>query len=105
MIAPGTAGAPEPTEESVAPRRRARVLGYGGVVLQLLVGAFPYSASGLLAPPLGLAMLWTAWLVLLAVAIVLARRGRAWALAVPAVSIAFWFATLTVGERLLGWTG
>jgi hypothetical protein len=100
------AAVPDPAAGSEPPpRARGRVFGYGGVVLQLLVGVFPYSASGLLAPPLGLAVLWTVWLVLLAVAIVVARRGSAWALVVPAVSIAFWFAALTVGERLLGWTG
>jgi len=44
------------------------------------------------------------WLLLLVVAIRL-RRERPWfTLLVPAVSIAFWVAVLSLGELLFGWT-
>jgi hypothetical protein len=81
------------------------MFGYVGVALQLLVGVFPYSASGLLAPPLGLVVLWAVWLVLLVIAVLLARAGRAWALVVPAVAVAAWFAIMSFGDAVLGWTG
>jgi hypothetical protein len=69
----------------------------------LVVGVF-YLSSGLVAPLWAVVVL-VLWWVLLAVQLSrLALRGSWWTPAVPVVAFATWFAVLTVGERLLGWT-
>jgi hypothetical protein len=78
------------------------VPGWIGLVLHVAVGAFPYAASGLLAPAGGVALLAAVWLGLAVLAVRL-RRSR-WALAVPPAALALWPAVMLIGDQLLGWT-
>jgi hypothetical protein len=74
------------------------------VVVYALLGLFPYLASVLIAPPVGVAFLMAAWLGGLVAALWFARQRSLIALAIPPVAIAFWFAVVTLGEQFLGWT-
>jgi hypothetical protein len=69
----------------------------------LAVGVF-YASSGLVAPLWAVVVLAVWWLALAAVLSRLALRGSWWTPVVPIVAFATWFAVLTAGERLLGWT-
>ena len=48
--------------------------------------------------------LHAAWLAGLVLAVWLMQRRSLLALAMPPAALAFWFATLTLGERLFDWT-
>jgi hypothetical protein len=93
---------------SSADHTRARpvgplVLAVLAALAHLVVGFF-YLASGLVAPLWAIIVLLV-WWVLLAVWLVrLALRGSWWTPAVPVLAIVTWFAVLTLGEQLLGWT-
>ena len=86
------------------PGAARRALPAVAVVAHLAVGVLPYAASGLVAPPAGVGLLWLSWLVLLVAVVVLARRRRLLALAVPAVALLWWVLVVTAGDLLLGWT-
>jgi hypothetical protein len=79
-------------------------MGWAGLVGHLLVGAFPYAVSGLVAPPLGVIVLWVVWLVLLVVAIRLLQRRPPLVFLVPLSALALWGAVIWGGEVLFGWT-
>ena len=66
--------------------------------------AFPYLASGLVAPPYGVLALWIVWGAFLALILRLLRARAPLALLVPPVALAVWFAALSLGEALLGWS-
>lgn len=80
----------------------ARTLQLAGFGLHLAVG-WPYAFAGLLAPPLGVVVLWMIWVGLLLGAILLRHRPLV-VFAVPFVAAALWFLVLTAGEAWLGWT-
>jgi hypothetical protein len=88
----------------VHPTTAARVVGWAGLVGHLLVGAFPYAVSGLVAPMLGVALLWAVWVGLLVVAILLLRRRPALTFLVPLSALALWGAIIWLGEALFDWT-
>ena len=78
------------------------------VVLHLVFGVFPFAASGLVTPLWGIVVLYGWWLAL---AVLVVRSLRAppnrrpfVALAVPFVALAGWFAFVSLGSVLLGWT-
>ena len=71
----------------------------------MLVALWLYSASGLLAPLWAVVALLVLWAALVVVAVRVHRRRGAWSLLVPVVAVALWFAVVTLGEALLGWTG
>jgi hypothetical protein len=79
-------------------------MGWAGLVAHLLVGAFPYAFSGLVAPPLGVIVMWVVWIVLLVVAIRLLQRRPALVFLVPLSALALWGTILWLGESLFGWT-
>jgi hypothetical protein len=79
-------------------------MGWAGLVGHLLVGGFPYAVSGLVAPPLGVIVLWVVWLVLLVVAIRLLQRRPALVFLAPLSALALWGAVIWGGEALFGWT-
>ena len=87
-------------------RRPALAITIAGFVLHAVIGVFPFAFTGLLAPPWAVAAVFAWWLVLLAVAVKLARSDqRRWRVVlVPAVALLGWFAVLTVGDVFLGWT-
>ena len=90
-----------PTDERSATRRPGEWLALG---LMVLVGLFPYGASGLMVPPSGLVVLAAVWIGLF-VFLWRWRPGNQWlALVVPLVAVAAWFAILSLGDALLGWT-
>lgn len=82
-----------------------KVLAGIGIALHLLAGVFPFAASGLIAPLWGVVVLYLWWLALLAVAVRFVRTRR-WrlVLAVPFVAVAGWFALMSFGGAVLGWT-
>ena len=66
--------------------------------------AFPYLTSGLVAPPYGVLALWIVWGAFLALIMRLLRTRAPLALLVPPVALGVWFAALSLGEALLGWS-
>ena len=66
--------------------------------------AFPYLTSGLVAPPYGVLALWIVWGAFLALILRLLRARAPLALLVPPVALGVWFAALSLGEALLGWS-
>ena len=81
-----------------------RILALAGLVLYLATGVFPYLASGLVAPLWGIVVLYVGWLLGLWVTVSLLRQRSAWALAMPAAALAFWWVVITLGESVFGWT-
>jgi hypothetical protein len=81
-----------------------RVVGVAGLLLHLAVGVFPFSASGLLVPMSGLAVLLLGWLCGLGAAVLLVRRSPRWVPVVPLAALGFWWAVVSIGEAVLGWT-
>ena len=74
-----------------------------GVVLLLVELPFA-AASGLMAPLWAVVLILLGWLVLFVLA-VRWFRARPWlVLALPFVGAVLWFAVLTFGEQVLGWT-
>ena len=73
--------------------------------LLMLPAGYLYLVSGLVVPEGYLLGLWVLFLGLLTVLVVLARRRSYWVLAIPVLAGVLWFVLLTLGERLLGWTG
>lgn len=89
---------------SAANRWSGRIAGISGLALYLLVGVFPYAASGLVAPLWGIVFLYAGWLVGLVVAIRLYRRRSPWTVILAPLALGFWWAVITLGDALLGWT-
>ena len=83
-----------------------KVLATLGIVLHVVIGVFPFGASGLLAPAWGIAVLYLIWVALLVVAIRVARDPdrRKLTPLVPVAAIVVWFAVMTAGDLALGWT-
>ena len=78
-----------------------------GVVLHLAVGVFPYAASGLVTPLWGYVVLYACWIALGVVLVRLLRgpnRRPLFAPVVPLVALAWWFAFVSGGEAIFGWT-
>ena len=63
-----------------------------------------YAAAGLVAPLWAVLLLWVLWVLLLWQLVRLWRRRPLLSLVVPVVAVALFFAVLTVGEQVLGWT-
>lgn len=93
-------GTPADTPRPVGPV----VLAVLAAAAHLLAGAF-YLASGLVAPMWAIVLLLLWWLVLAGWLVQLARRRSWWTPAPPAIAVITWFAAITAGEQLLGWTG
>ena len=90
--------------EAIAPHGiGATILGVLGLLLYAGVG-FLYLTSGLVVPMPWLAILWLIWLAGLYPLIRLFSTARAWTVVVPVVALAFWWAYLSLGEALFGWT-
>lgn len=75
------------------------------VVAHLAIAVFPLSATGLVAPGWFIVVVAVGWL---GGAVLLSRLARGarprLTLLVPVVVVLLWFAALTAGEALLGWT-
>lgn len=82
-----------------------KVFAVVGIALHLLAGVFPFAVSGLIAPLWGIVVLYALWLALLAVAVWLVRTGRLrLVLVVPFAAVVAWFAVMSFGGAVLGWT-
>ena len=64
----------------------------------------PYAASGLLAPGWAVLAMLGLWIALALVAYRVHRRWGAVSALVPLLAMVLWFAVLTLGEQVLGWT-
>lgn len=91
------------TDAGDTTRRRFPWIGLLAGLLHLAVLPF-YAATGLLAPGWAVVTLLVVWAALAAAVVVVVRRRSRLALLIPLGAIALWFATLTLGEQLLGWT-
>lgn len=69
-----------------------------------LIGALPvYVSSGLVAPLWAIVVLLLVWAALAVLSLRWFTR-RPWVvLVLPLIAAAFWFATITLGEQVLGW--
>lgn len=85
------------------PTAAANVLGVIGLVLYAAT-AILYLASGLIVPLPGLVVLWVIWLAGIALLIWVWRNWRLYTPLVAAAAAIFWWAYVTVGESLFGWT-
>ncbi len=74
-------------------------------LLAMVPAGFFYAASGLLVPGPWLFLMWLLYLVLLGLAVWLARRGSYAVLAVPVVAGIAWWGVISLGEAYFGWTG
>jgi hypothetical protein len=76
-----------------------------GIFLHCTVIAYFYVASGLIVPGYGLLLLFVIWMTLLAIGIRWMRSPiPARALAIPFLAAGAWFAVVTLGGALLGWS-
>ncbi|MFW2340984.1 MAG: hypothetical protein ACN4GK_13105 [Acidimicrobiia bacterium] len=74
-----------------------------GGAIHLVMGFF-VAFSGLLAPPWAVVILVTAWLGLTVWWIRSWRHGPHITMGLPLLMLIFWFAFLTFGDLVLGWT-
>jgi hypothetical protein len=86
---------------------RSRLPGYiaAGLALAALavIGVF-YVSAGLVAPLWAVIGLVIIWVVLVGLGLFWFRRHPLRVLILPVVAVVVWFAVITLGEQLLGWT-
>ncbi len=87
--------------ESLSPAAIIFAIVGGGI--HLVMGFFVVF-SGLLAPPWGVAVLVTVWVGLTLWGVRRWRSGPSITMGLPLLMVAFWFAFLTFGDLVLGWT-
>jgi hypothetical protein len=80
-----------------------RLGGWVGIVLLFPV-LYLYVVSGLVAPLWAVVLLVGCWLVLGLCAVRWVRRRPLVVLALPFVGVALWWAVVSLGEVLFGWT-
>lgn len=97
---PGTSTSEEPGKSTSLSRWTLRL----GIVGYLVVGFFPYSVSGLVVPPAGLVGLMACWAIGLVAVIMLGRDRPIVAPAAVVGALVFWFAYVSAGSALFGWT-
>lgn len=98
-------GRTEPAATEPAPhRRRSRWVAWAALCGYVAVGFFPYLVSGLVVPPGAVVVLMVAWLLGLGLAVWLSRVRPLLVPAVVVLALVFWFAFVSVGEALFGWT-
>ena len=75
-----------------------------GFFLHLVIGVFPFGASGLLAPLYGIAIVYIGWFAGLFFILKLWNKRPYLVLLIPVIDIAWWFAVMFAGDLILGWT-
>ncbi|HEX5534580.1 MAG TPA: hypothetical protein VFX33_12640 [Actinomycetales bacterium] len=104
----GDAGYPA---DGAAPAAAYRQRPVGALIVAALAGTahivvgFFYLVSGLVAPWWAIVFLLGWWALLAAWLARAAWRGSWWTPLAPLVAVVTWFAVMTAGEQLLGWTG
>lgn len=91
------------TEEELRDKAN-RVVAWVGLILHIAIAVFPFSASGLLAPLYGIALVYLGWAVALYGVIRWWRSAPKAVLLMPFAALVWWFAVMTVGGAVLGWT-
>lgn len=79
------------------------LLGVVAVLLHLLA-LWLVLVSGLVAPLWAIVVLGVVWLAACYPLLRGLRAGARWGVLVPLALVAFWFAFITFGEAVLGWT-
>jgi hypothetical protein len=93
-----------PAERVSADPGWLRALVNVAIALHVIGAGFIGLGAGLVAPPLGVLTGWLIWAAILFAGLRL-RRSRPWlALATPFAGVGAWFALLTFGGAVLGWT-
>lgn len=80
-----------------------RTLRWAGIALHVVIGIFPLSATGLLAPPWALVTVAIVWVLALVGAWRLGRARPRLTPLVPVATLAAWFGLMTIGDLWLGW--
>ncbi|HET6697515.1 MAG TPA: hypothetical protein VFG88_00370 [Nocardioidaceae bacterium] len=90
----------------VTARRRSGWERFAAVVgVMLLLATLPfYAASGLVAPLWAIVLLLAFWLWLLVMCVRWWRAHPLRVLTAPLLAVLVWYAALTLGETVLGWT-
>ena len=81
----------------------ATVLGIIGIGLYLVAGFF-YLSSGLIVPGPWLIALWAIWIAGIYVVVMVFRHARAWTPLVAIGAVLIWWAYVSLGGALFGWT-
>ena len=84
--------------------RRNRFIVIVSIVAYLVVGFVPYLVSGLIVPPGAVAVLMICWFVGLMLTARLAAARPVLAPVGVVAALLFWFAFVTLGSSLFGWT-
>lgn len=104
LAATSRASSPAGLRSSATLRSRARQAStVVSLVLMAPIGFF-YLTTGLVAPAPDVFGAYALFGLLLALGVLLARRGSWWVVAVPVASAALWLLMLWVGGSLLGWS-
>ena len=89
--------------ELVEAPRRYRAYAWVGLLVHVFLGFFPYAATGLMAPPYGVAIAFLGWGILLGVIIRFWRTRPKLIVWVPLIDVLYWAALITFGDVVLGW--
>ena len=102
QLAPGAdaAGRSGPGSQGPLSRWTVRL----ALICYLAIGFFPYLVSGLLVPPLAVLVLMAVWTAGLVATVRWSRHRPIVAPVSVVAAIAFWFAFVTLGSALFGWT-
>ena len=74
------------------------------VAAYLFIGVFPYAVSGLVAPPIGVAVLWALWAAGWWLLVRSVRTAPKWAWSVSLLAAGVWVAVVQTGSLLFGWS-
>ena len=96
--------APNPENSDPENSGARKIWGIVGLLAYLLVGFFPYLASGLMVPGPWLFILWAIWLAGAVLAWLTFQRRPLRVLIFAPAAVAFWFLYVTAGEQFLDWT-
>ena len=87
----------------IEPEVRGKWAAWVGFLLHLVIGVFPYGASGLLAPLYGIAIVYVGWFVALFFILKLWNRKPYLVLLIPVIDIVWWIVLMYGGELVFGW--
>ena len=97
-------GLSERSVQELQPQVRHKWAAWVGFFLHLVIGVFPYSASGLLAPLYAIAIVYIGWFALLFLTLKWWNRTPLRVLLIPVIDLVWWAGLMTFGELVLGWT-
>ena len=82
----------------------SRWIAWVALACYLGLGFFPYLVSGLVVPPGAVVFLMLCWTIGLVVILRWSKDRPIVAPAAVAIAIAFWFAFVSLGSAVFGWT-